>query len=634
MVYKRYIYRNGQKFGPYYYESYRDENGIKRTKYVSGPSAVTSKKPHFFLVALLVISLIVAFFAANYSIFESTSLNFDMGSKLTGFNEQAKEFYEAVTPVAVKFYSFMTGLVAEKIPSDEEVTEEVEEVKEKGQSEKKEKESKREIEKIEEKKGLKEQEVGQEVTEETGVSQEGETTEEVVAPQEVEVPIEESETPTVILEDGETVEEVINKTETIEPPEEIPEEAEPEIIVNESVEEPSEAVNETEIVVPEANITLVNVTEVNITIINETVSNITSVGNVLINTTQYGAVLNKPVKWKKKIKLGKPENVTVKLPKEATNITVYKLDGNAEEIPESPEESKNSNESSEIEINQTESVTNESEVNETKKIAEKVKEKSKAKTKISTKIISGKITTDIETEEPVIFGFFKKLINSFKRLTGKSIEVEEKEEFTEVVISENATEFEIEYETPAPIAFEENISKGKRIVISSVVHYENILAFTELPREVANIGSVHLYHMVNGTKQATNFDAYDLDNNSLVDYIEWIVPSLSSPRDDSGDPNQTYEVEITILNVQSYPTVGGNWTVMFNTTGEANLTISAWNGTTYGFDYVNDSYDLEFLETKCGDDVKNVTVEINATEVSYDVYLKKKRIEEIRRLLE
>jgi hypothetical protein len=34
MAYKRYFYRNGKKFGPYYYESYRDENGKVKKKYV------------------------------------------------------------------------------------------------------------------------------------------------------------------------------------------------------------------------------------------------------------------------------------------------------------------------------------------------------------------------------------------------------------------------------------------------------------------------------------------------------------------------------------------------------------------------------------------------------------------------
>ena len=120
-----------------------------------------------------------------------------------------------------------------------------------------------------------------------------------------------------------------------------------------------------------------------------------------------------------------------------------------------------------------------------------------------------------------------------------------------------------------------------------------------------------------------NFSVHDLDGDGFVDYVEWLVPHLS---------NQTYEISLEILNVQSYPTVGGNWTVGFNTTGEANLTISAFNGTTYGFGETGD--DLVFLETKCGDEVLNVSVVVNESVLPYDVYLKKKRIEEIRRLLE
>ncbi len=34
MAYKRYFYRNGKKFGPYYYESFRDENGKVKKRYI------------------------------------------------------------------------------------------------------------------------------------------------------------------------------------------------------------------------------------------------------------------------------------------------------------------------------------------------------------------------------------------------------------------------------------------------------------------------------------------------------------------------------------------------------------------------------------------------------------------------
>ena len=80
--------------------------------------------------------------------------------------------------------------------------------------------------------------------------------------------------------------------------------------------------------------------------------------------------------------------------------------------------------------------------------------------------------------------------------------------------------------------------------------------------------------------------------NGLIDYIEWVTPHLS---------NQTFEISINVLNVQSYPTVGGNWTVRFNTTGKADLRIRAINGTTWSNKNEND--DLKFLQVKCGSEL-------------------------------
>lgn len=61
---------------------------------------------------------------------------------------------------------------------------------------------------------------------------------------------------------------------------------------------------------------------------------------------------------------------------------------------------------------------------------------------------------------------------------------------------------------------------------------------------------------------------------------------------DSQDP--AFAEKLEIINVQSYPIVGGHWTVEFNTTGVADLTITAANGTFW------DS-DITLLELRCGD---------------------------------
>ncbi|MFH1590601.1 MAG: hypothetical protein ABIC95_01600, partial [archaeon] len=159
-----------------------------------------------------------------------------------------------------------------------------------------------------------------------------------------------------------------------------------------------------------------------------------------------------------------------------------------------------------------------------------------------------------------------------------------------VVIGEPAEEVEVVYFTEAPQKEEVNLAPGKkRITVSSETHYTNILAETDIPDAPAD--AIALFWLVNGSReQVADVTKLDVDGDGLIDRIQWIIPHLS---------NQTYEVEITVLNVQSYPTVGGTWTVAFNTTGQANLTISAVDGTTYGGGSPDD---LEPLQLLCGDE--------------------------------
>ena len=165
------------------------------------------------------------------------------------------------------------------------------------------------------------------------------------------------------------------------------------------------------------------------------------------------------------------------------------------------------------------------------------------------------------------------------------------------VVDPNSEEIQVEYETSAPKAAEENLTEfDKRITISADLPYQNVLAFTTLndvPKQ-----AIKLYWVKDGVKELFNdVNYYDTNGNGLIDRIEWLVPHLS---------NQVFEVSITILNVQSYPMVGGNWTVAFTTTGQADLIISAVDGTTYA-EYQNDNSstpnDLDIFELKCGDDI-------------------------------
>src|SRR3989344_77223 len=631
MVYKRYIKKkvNGKIkiFGPYYYESYRDKKGIARTKYVNKPkktfiqnNAIERKYWTLLFVGVLALLFVLLFTINNISNNNVNSI--DIQSKISNINEKTKTFYnKMIIPAAKEFSHFITGFVPQEDKEKKETEEE--KIKEDKQDE-------NEI-KITESK-----ETEQEEKEETVIDE----------PKKIEEP-------------------VINKTVPEQNTTVSEQNPESNIIQNNTIEQNITIVNETT-----SHITSLNETSINITIVNETISNITIInetltnetitnlktGNITINTIQYGAVINKPVKWKKNIKLDNVGEIKVEIPKEANNITVYKLlDGEQKEEINETESSTNDvtqteqdntpvneqpNITNTLIINSSSSVTSEQQITtnneqiDINKEQEKIKEEvSDDKIKITAKIISagvisGKISAEIELdkEKSVIASFFKKLFN---RITGKAIDVTETQEIKEVVINENATEFEIEYETPAPVSYELNISTGKEVIISGpdTLHYENVLAFTELPREIPanSINSIKLYHIVeeiinitdnqlvsdeivnatsatgqvissninettnqiiNIVKIPVNFEAYDTNNNSLIDYIEWLVPSLS---------NQSYELIIEITKAEH---LDSNRTFISDIYNEVKALDGNWSETINNNEYVRVTFEQPLDNTR------------------------------------
>ncbi|MCX6814499.1 MAG: hypothetical protein NTY20_02535 [Candidatus Aenigmarchaeota archaeon] len=159
----------------------------------------------------------------------------------------------------------------------------------------------------------------------------------------------------------------------------------------------------------------------------------------------------------------------------------------------------------------------------------------------------------------------------------------------EIEIEEEVQEIEVEYFTETPQVEERQLSPHRKTVtVYSEMNYTNVLTYTDIgdyPKE-----SIALYWIRDDTKELfTNVTYIDANGNGLIDRIEWVTPHLS---------NQTFEVDITVLNVQSYPQIGGNWTVFFTTAGQANLTITTINGTLWSDSAEN--YDLRLLEVKCG----------------------------------
>ncbi len=173
-----------------------------------------------------------------------------------------------------------------------------------------------------------------------------------------------------------------------------------------------------------------------------------------------------------------------------------------------------------------------------------------------------------------------------------------------LLVDEGAGDYEITYETEPPHLHEKLLTPHqKEITVSSAFHYTNITTYATLPTESLE-ESIKLYYVVNDTKELFTRDIIYLDENQngLVDKLQWIVPHLS---------NQTYLIEITVLNVFAFPRQGENWTVFFNTTGTANLTVTPVNDTLW-------DREISFVELKCGGE--NVDAVYNGLTVHKENY--------------
>jgi len=225
--------------------------------------------------------------------------------------------------------------------------------------------------------------------------------------------------------------------------------------------------------------------------------------NITITTIQEKAVIGRPVRWKKSVKLEKPENITIKLPKEAKEINVYKFTEKDKDV--------------EIEEDITSRLT-------------------------------GQITAELDLEkEGILTRLWKKLISS---LTGRAIaEINESEEI-EVMLQENATEYEITYETEAPQAYEENITNGKRIIVSGpdALHYENVLAYTNINEivSVENKDKIKLYWLKEtGKEQEIGKEQEQEENLSAGQLIENISEEINISKIE----NITEEVNVSLQKI-------------------------------------------------------------------------------------
>ncbi len=347
-----------------------------------------------------------------------------------------------------------------------------------------------------------------------------------------------------------------------------------------------------------------------------------------ITTRQYKAVIGRPVKILKVVNVSKIRqasgdgNISIKLPKQARDIKI--LTGG--EVQEALDDLEN---------------------------FEETVNKADKKDLIRGSIITGEVSLDIDLDN----GFFTKL---YKRLlkfsiTGKVIEeiiandsiIETADnkvvELENVINVEEVEEIAIEYYSDAPVATEEDIDNGKKIVVSAAdeLNYTEVLAYTLVPELSVNgqegkikIGDDRLRLfwseevIVNGSKFVrdkveVDFDSHDLDGDGFVDYVEWIVPHLTS---------QSYEL-IYITKAERLDSDRSFVEDVYDYVKEQD------DNYTYIGDgeYLRVTFEVEL------DDSKDITlyakgncenfILINDVEVPCEVYWKKVRIDEIGREL-
>ncbi len=347
--------------------------------------------------------------------------------------------------------------------------------------------------------------------------------------------------------------------------------------------------------------------------------------------------VGKPVKWTSKILIdvSNVSSVNLTLPETASNITINILNQTIQK--ELPDEKIKIIEDGKIKDKELFEVEKKLEkINKKISILEEAKSKQALKVAVdeaefSLNEIDAKLN-ELYNKKSEIELQLNQLLNA-NLITANVVAITEttiNQTLPVLFINESLTrniEIEISYETEAPIAIENEVNAyTKQIKVISETSYEDVLSYTTLndvPQQ-----AVKLYWLKDDAKELiTDVQYIDTNSNNLIDRIEWLIPHLS---------NQTYEVSITVLNVQSFPTVNGNWTVAFNTTGTGNLTIFAYNGTSYA-EVPDDSStinDLEYLETRCNELVLNTTIVCaNGEQMPYEVYKIKKRIAEIKKRL-
>ncbi len=154
------------------------------------------------------------------------------------------------------------------------------------------------------------------------------------------------------------------------------------------------------------------------------------------------------------------------------------------------------------------------------------------------------INQSVEDENDVEVPTNNSIVNSFEsaKSNGSTPDIVNvnTSEYNRSMDSNETKSFFTNTPAPAPTITENPIdSFHKRVTVASDIHYTNVTAFSTIDNRPQS--TIHLYHIINGSRMEIDFTSIDLDNDSLVDRIEWTVPHLSE---------QTYEIVINITKAE------------------------------------------------------------------------------------
>jgi len=340
---------------------------------------------------------------------------------------------------------------------------------------------------------------------------------------------------------------------------------------------------------------------------NETV--LFDIQNTSSNLIHSEIEIGKPVFWTQTVMVNDTkdlQNILVELPADAQNITVAKIEnGRAIEIP------ANHTEIIEPELEETE---NEYDVPKRKEMSlDEIAQKHKIRKIISLDYAELENLKEVkQKDKPTKALLINRTATQINNVT-----------LIDSAHNQTENEYQIQFETPAPYALEydnstpDKFQKNVTVAHDSTLHYTDVRSYSNIPENLAiHNTQFKLHWMINDTKvDVTNDPRFDVtfvdtDGNHVFDRMEWYVPQLSQ---------QEFEIEadIYIINVQSYPIVGGNWTVQFTTNGTADLVIKGIDATTFGNSLPDD---LTFLELNNGTHTLTPIVNLTANTIIYHNY--------------